>query len=188
MPNMNRRSLVKGAAWVAPVAVVASAAPAVAASCTPVDDLKASTVKWTSTQPSYVQGDTEIHYVDYVFTNSGAVVLPEGAVFRIRVSYDVLTGVDSATEANVTSGSASVQVLQSGPTDNGDGSAHYDYDITVTTTAELAANEAISLTVTATYGALNSAVSESVSADSPMVSYDAATCTKTTTTIDFSGS
>lgn len=192
--EIRRRSLAKGAAWGIPAVVVASAAPAFAASCTPKTVTTSSAVKWSSTQIGCTSpngGDPELHTVQYTLTNEGPDAVPAGVELDVKVTISVLQGEDAQVSIQQTSGSISGTVTNQ-TTDNGDGTVTLVATVKIVTTAALAVNESASVTVLATYGVVSTdgatEAQETVTADSPQTITDAATCLTTIATVTVSGS
>lgn len=186
--QVRRRSLVKGGAWAVPAIAVAQAAPAVAASCVPRSESKATTVNWTSTQTSFTGSDVETHVVAYRFDNAGPDALPAGAEVRVRLTYDTLDdpAIDKTT-VSITSGQVSGRVVAAEPVDNGDGTYHMEFDVIVTVDQPISANESFTFDVTATYGALMAPPAESTATNSPFTYTTVDGCVTTTTVISIEG-
>lgn len=187
-PQVRRRSLVKGGAWAVPAIAVAQAAPAIAGSCVPRSDSKATTVHWVSTQTSFTGADLETHVVAYTFDNAGPDALPAGAEVRVHLTYDTLD--DPATDkttVSITSGQVSGRVVAAEPVDNGDGSYHMEFDAIVTVDQSIGPNESFTFDVTATYGALMAPPAESTATNSPFTYTTVDGCVTTTTVISIEG-
>lgn len=186
--SVRRRSLVKGSVWAIPAVAVAQAAPAIAASCVPRSESKATAVHWTSTQTSFTGSDVETHVVAYTFDNAGPDALPAGAEARVHLSYDTLDDPDTdQTSVAITSGAVSGRVIVADPVDNGDGTFHREFDVVVTVDQPIGAKDSFTFDVTAMYGAITAPPTESIATNSPYTYTTVDGCVTTTTVISIDG-
>lgn len=122
--SVPRRSVAKGALWAVPATVVATAAPAFAASApNPASCPGGSTknwrnvIQWGSTQSAYTSGfPNDSHTVVYTFKNEGTDVLPTSAspVNRVTIVVTVqFTGMGNVTPTFTISNELSVKTTVS---------------------------------------------------------------------------
>lgn len=163
---VSRRTLAAGVAWTTPVVMVASAAPAFAASgscATPVQ-LSASVTLTNSPNPNVCMAPA-LEQTTAVFTNTGASVIPAGVVFTVGMRGGIfgMLPPDSpqahgfAFPTNVVSTKCTVgSITSTGPTYGAPDPFGSDWPFTMyyaaTTTADLNPGETASFTWTGGVG------------------------------------
>lgn len=191
MTQISRRTVARGVAWSAPVLAVGGPAPAFAASCTPTTTNTTSQVAWTSTQTDFSyssDGDPEYHTVEYTFTNNGTDPIPAASdVFQIHATITVWQGEEAALKVTSSDGGVTTTVSNTNSSNDDDGTTTDTAVVNVTTSAAIAVGGTFKVTVLATYGALSTAVDESVTVTSPVQSYDPTTCATVNAAITVSG-
>lgn len=192
--NLSRRSIARGAVWAVPAVTVASAAPALAASCTPRTVATTSAAEWTSTQLgcSSPTGDPEAHTVRYTVTNTGPQALPAGVEIDVVITITVLQGEEAQVQIEQKSDALDATITNDSTNDDSAGTTTLVATVKVVTASEIAVSSSATLTVLATYGFSTTtndvAASESVTAQSPQTITNEATCLTTVATVSITGS
>lgn len=182
--EVSRRSVARATLWSVPAVVVASAAPAVAASCVPSTVMATTVVQFASTKTLFdttPDGKTQLHTVQYTFTNNGPDEISANVELVIKVTVVTDIGQVNSLSLDSTSDNVSATVANSSSDDAATNKTTNVGTVTVTTAQPIAKDGTFVVTVLAKIGyERESAVQEEVTIASPQSVTDAETCTTTT--------